>query len=109
MNFSYQRTALQAVGWYLTFLLIGVFIAAIAIGAVLAMIGGAALPAQFVAIPYDIVLAVALLWRPVEGHAEHLLGALGRPAVAVFRATRRPNPIGRIDHTPNTEVARGDR
>ena len=63
MNFSYQRTPLQAVGWYLTFLLIGIFIAAIAIGAIQAMNGGAALPAQFVAIPYDIVLAVALLWR----------------------------------------------
>jgi hypothetical protein len=27
MYFSYQRTALQAVGWYLTFLLAGFFIA----------------------------------------------------------------------------------
>jgi len=26
MNFSYQRTALQAVGWYLTFFLIGIFV-----------------------------------------------------------------------------------
>jgi len=36
MNFSYQRTALQAVGRYLTFLIIGIFIGAIA-GGILAI------------------------------------------------------------------------
>jgi hypothetical protein len=34
MNFSYQRTALQAFGWYLTFLAIGITLGAIA-GAIL--------------------------------------------------------------------------
>ena len=75
MNFSHQRTALQAVGWYLVFLLMGILFGAIA-GGILA-IGVAsftddgALQLRYLAfiigkitiIPYHVVLAVALLWR----------------------------------------------
>jgi hypothetical protein len=69
MNFSYQRSPLQAVGWYVIFLLFGLLIGAI-IGAIAAngtttfaegMQRGMLISRYFV-IPYHIVVAVALLW-----------------------------------------------
>jgi hypothetical protein len=69
MNFSYQRTALQAVGWYLAFFFMGLLVGAI-VGAIVGM--GAASFAEgvqrgaraslFFIIPYHILLALALLW-----------------------------------------------
>jgi hypothetical protein len=54
MNFSYQRTALQAVGWYLTFFLIGLFVGS-SIAAILVSFGVVAPP---VPMPLEGVLLV---------------------------------------------------
>ena len=76
VNFSYQRTALQAVGWYLIFSFMGVLFGLV--GAMILAMGIASfargltdvglqrlgyLAGEFTIIPYHIVLAVALLWR----------------------------------------------
>jgi hypothetical protein len=70
MNFSYQRTPLQAVGWYLMYLLIGLIIGAVA-GRV-AGLGGSTpdeafnlgnIAGQLSAIPYHILLGTLLLWH----------------------------------------------
>ena len=69
MNFSYQRTALQAFGWYLTFLVIGITLAGIAAtifapGATTFAEGvqGGLVIGRLVNPLYHIVLAAALLW-----------------------------------------------
>jgi hypothetical protein len=90
MNFSYQRTALQAVGWYLVFSLMGILLGAIA-GGILAI--GIASFAQgaptddelrylsgffgkVTIILYQIVLAVALLRRRSKAVLNILLALL---------------------------------
>jgi hypothetical protein len=74
MTFSYQRTALQAFGWYLTFLLIGAAIGGLAGG--IAVTGAPSFSegfqrgipiGQLVAIPYHIILGILLLWARSKG------------------------------------------
>jgi hypothetical protein len=82
MNFfPYQRTALQALGWYLTFLLIGLILAGVA---GLIFVPGPAEGAQrgipvgqWVIIAYDLVLAVALLWTRWRSAVNILLALVG--------------------------------
>jgi hypothetical protein len=67
MYFSYQRTALQAVGWYLAFLLLGALAAGTVSGIMAAATGTGSFTqgiraGAIIIIPYHIVLAVALLW-----------------------------------------------
>jgi len=108
MNFSYRRNWLQAVGWYLMFLVIG-----IVLGAVVGRMAGIATTSfaegfdignkagQLSAIPYHIVLATLLLWqRPKDATnillalagvaISALLGALGGLIPLAVVATRPP-------------------
>jgi len=68
MNFAYRRSALQALGWYLTFFLIAILLGAV-VGAIFVraisfadgLQQGMAV-GQWLIIPYHLLLAVALLW-----------------------------------------------
>jgi hypothetical protein len=93
MNFWYQRTALQAFGWYLVFFLLGLPIAAL-IGNVFIQIVGstgsfagdyalANLPGQIFGIVYVIFLGGLLLWKRQKGLLNIVLYALG-VAVSFF-------------------------
>ena len=113
MNFSHQRTALQAFGWYLTFLLIGIAIGGLA-GAIWST-GSAsfseaferAMPiGQLIAVPYHIILGILLLWSRSKGVANiglvlasvllsALLGALGG-LIPLAVLTTRPSYPGDV-------------
>lgn len=94
MNFSYQRSALQALGWYLTFILLGALLSALA-GIIFA--GGyptfseafqRAVPiGQWVGIAYQIVLAGALLWSRWKAVLNIFLALGGVLLVPAFLGT----------------------
>jgi hypothetical protein len=88
MNFSYRRNWLQAIGWYLMFL-----IGSIVIGAVVGRMAGIAATSfgegfdignragQLSAIPYHIALATLLLWHR-QKDAPNILLALAGVAIS---------------------------
>jgi len=90
MNFNYQRSAKQAFGWYLMYLLIGIII-----GLVAGYIAGIAaksfsegfnigkMAGQISAIPYHIALGTLLIWRRKKD-APNLLLVLGGVVLSVF-------------------------
>jgi len=81
-NFSYQRTLLQAFGWYLTFLL-SIFVIAVVIGGSLEFLDieptfeGAYLDVQVVIALCHIVLGIMLLWNRPKSAINVLLALLG--------------------------------
>ncbi len=83
MNFSYRRSLLQALGWYLFFLFIGFVIGFVAGG--VAGTGSAGLLAfqrgawagQIIEIPYHITLGILLLWNRPKDVANILLFLAG--------------------------------
>jgi hypothetical protein len=117
MNFSYQRTGLQAFGWYLIFFLIGIVIGFVAgrmvdfvvhdpqeafkIGFVIG---------QFSAIPYHILIGTLLIWNRQKNGANIMLllggivlsvilGALGGMIPFAFLTTRpvvNPSRVARV-------------
>jgi hypothetical protein len=106
MNFSYQRSALQAFGWYLMYLLIGIVIGLISgyVAAIAAKdfnegfnIGRMA--GQLSAVPYNILLGTLLIWHRKKDAPNLLLvlagavlstisGAIGGLIPLAFLATR---------------------
>ena len=90
MNFSYRRTGLQALGWYLMYLLGG-----IVIGLLTGYIAGIAtktfeegysigtMAGQISAIPYNILLGTLLIWNRKKD-APNLLLAIAGAVLAVF-------------------------
>lgn len=84
MNFSYQRTSRQAFGWYLMYLAIGIVLG-FAIGQMAGMFGATiedtariGLKAgQLSAIPYNLVLAVLLLWHRAKDASSIMLALAG--------------------------------
>jgi hypothetical protein len=84
MNFSYRRTPLQALGWYLIFFLIA-FVIGFVFGAVagffsetdqeVAQIGFAV--GQRATIAYHIILGILLLWNRPKNAANILLAFAG--------------------------------
>jgi len=89
MNFAYQRTTKQAIGWYLMYLLIGSVIG-FAIGRIAAT-GSAPADAlniglvagQLSAIPYHVVLAVLLLWHRAKS-ASNIMLVLGSVVLSIL-------------------------
>jgi hypothetical protein len=78
-NFSYQRTPLQALGWYIAFLVIGLF-SSVIIG--FAMSRGSTFAegfestyggGQILGFVYTIILGALLLWKKQKGAASILL------------------------------------
>jgi TIR domain len=117
MNFSYQRTRKQALGWYLMYLAIGIVVG-FAIGQMAGMwsttVEGAAWIGlkfgQLSAIPYHLALAVLLLWHREKNASSImmvlaaivlsvLLGGLGG-LIPLAMLTRRPvMPRARVHST----------
>jgi hypothetical protein len=110
MNFSYQRTPLQAVGWYLTFLVMGTFI-------------GSSIAVIFASFDVALVFLIVRFFFPrlpdracacacavPVDLATHRVGCLGAsalgfcgcPALGFCGLSKRSDPLGRIDHTPKT-------
>jgi len=88
MNFSYQRTALQAVGWYLTFLVIGTFIGS-SIAVIFASFDVAVvflIVRFFVFAAYPIVLALALVRSRLTWL--NIVLAILAPLLSVFAGVR---------------------
>jgi ABC-type Fe3+-siderophore transport system permease subunit len=94
LNFSYQRNWLQAVGWYLISLIIGIALAVLVEVGRIAVTGAAASfwegfnrghPAgQIVGIFYVVLLAVLLLWRRPKDAPNTLLAIAGVALDAFF-------------------------
>jgi hypothetical protein len=61
---------------------------------------------RYLIIPYHIVLVLVLLWSRWKAVRNVFLALLGIPMMLVFRDAGRSGPIGCIDHTPKTQVAR---
>ncbi len=91
MNFNYQRSAKQAFGWYLMYLLVGIVIGAVS--GYLAGIftkGGFAegydigrLAGQFSAVPFNILLGTLLIWHRKK-EAPNLLLVLAGAILSAF-------------------------
>ena len=117
MNFSYQRTTKQAIGWYLMYLAI-IIVAGFAIGRVASMgsttIEDAAriglLAGQLSAIPYHLALAVLLIWHRAKDASgimlvlasivlSVLLGGLGGLIPLAILSRRPVMPRARVHST----------
>jgi hypothetical protein len=106
MNFSYQRSALQAFGWYLMYLLIGIviglisgYVAAIAAKSFDEGFNIGRMAGQLSAVPYNILLGTLLIWHRKKDAPNLLLvlagavlstisGAIGGLIPLAFLATR---------------------
>ena len=112
MNFSYQRTTKQAIGWYLMYLLIGI-VAGFAVGQIATMastIEGAArvglIAGQLSAIPYHLALAVLLLWHRAKD-ASAIMLVLGSIVLAiVLGGLGGLIPLAMLSRRPATDRAR---
>lgn len=89
MNFAYQRTTKQAIGWYLMYLLMGIVIG-FAIGRIAAMASAPAdalnvslMAGQLSAIPYHVTLAVLLLWHRAKD-ASSIMLVLGSIVLSIL-------------------------
>jgi len=108
MSFSYQRTALQAFGWYLIFLIMGFILGAI-VGALLAAgrapvvqtFNGAFLIGQIIIIPYHVILAVALLWSRRKSALNVLLAIVGVLLSALLGALGGLIPLAVLTTRPS--------
>jgi len=86
MNFNYQRSAKQAFGWYLMYVLVGVVI-----GGVSAYLAGVFTPGfeqgynvgRFSAVPFNILLGVLLIWHRKKD-APNLLLVLAGAILSAF-------------------------
>jgi hypothetical protein len=84
MNFSYRRTSLQALGWYMIFLLIGLVVAVLP--AVVVSTGATSFTegvtrgfsvGRIAIIPYHIILGILLLWSRPKDVANIILALAG--------------------------------
>ena len=110
MNFSYRRTALQAFGWYLVFLLIGGVVAVLA--AAIASDGGAGIAAalrsgastgRLAIIPYHVIIGIWLCWRRPKDAANILLLSAGILLSPLFGALGGLIPFAVLTTRPMLE------
>jgi hypothetical protein len=108
MNFNYQRSALQAFGWYLIYLLVG-----IVIGAVSGYLAGifikggfdegfniGRMAGQFSAVPYNILLGTLLIWHRKKDVPNLLLVLAGVFLSAVAGALGGLIPLAFLSNRP---------
>lgn len=106
MNFSYRRTPLQALGWYLFFLFIGGAIGFLAGGVAgtgsTALIGfqRGALAGNITAVPYHITLGILLLWNRPKGVANILLALAGAVVSVLLGAVGGLIPLAALTTRP---------
>jgi hypothetical protein len=108
MNFAYRRNWLQAIAWYLIFLLGG-----IVIGGIVGRVAGIAATSfgegfdignkagQLSAIPYHIVLATLLVWHRPKDAANVLLALAGVAISSVFGALGGLIPLAVLATRPS--------
>jgi hypothetical protein len=112
MNFSYRRNWLQAIGWYLIFLVIGAVLGAV-VGRVTAInaisfsqgfdVGNKA--GQLSAIPYHIVLAALLVWPRPKDAPNIMLVITGVAISSVFGALGGLIPLAVLTTRPLAQSA----
>lgn len=107
MNFSYRRTALQALSWYLVFLLIGLVVAGVAyfLALVVSLSFGEGVPKGFpigriVIVPYHIILGILLLWNRPRDVANVLLALAGTVLSVLFGALGGLIPLAVLTTRP---------
>lgn len=107
MNFSYRRNWLQAIGWYLIFLVIGAVLGAVVgrVAGINAMsfsqgfdVGNKA--GQLSAIPYHIVLAALLVWPRPKDAVNIMLAIAGVAISSVFGALGGLIPLAVLTTRP---------
>jgi hypothetical protein len=107
-NFSYRRTALQAFGWYLVFLLIGglvVLAAAITIDGRtgIAAWHSAVSTGRLAIIPYHVIIGILLCWRRPKDVANILLLSAGIMLSPLFGALGGLIPFAVLTTRPMLE------
>ncbi len=112
MNFSYRRNWLQAIGWYVIFLVIGAVLGAV-VGRVAAInaisfsqgfdLGNKA--GQLSAIPYHIVLAALLVWPRPKDAVNIMLAIAGVAISSVFGALGGLIPLAVLTTRPLAQGA----
>jgi hypothetical protein len=106
MNFNYRRSAKQAVGWYLMYLLVG-----LVIGAVSGYLAGlfvhadegfniGRLAGQFSAVPLNILLGTLLIWHRKKDAPNLLLVLTGVLLSALAGALGGLIPLAFLSNRP---------
>jgi hypothetical protein len=106
MNFNYQRSAKQAFGWYLMYLLVGLVIGAVSgylVGLFVKADEGfdvGRLAGQFSAVPFNILLGTLLIWHRKKDAANLLLVLAGVILSAIAGALGGLIPLAFLSNRP---------
>ena len=106
MNFNYQRSAKQAFGWYLMYLLVGLVIGAVSgylVGLFVKADEGfdvGRLAGQFSAVPFNILLGTLLIWHRKKDAPNLLLVLAGAILSAIAGALGGLIPLAFLSNRP---------
>jgi hypothetical protein len=106
MNFNYQRSAKQAFGWYLMYLLVGLVIGAVSgylVGLFVKADEGfdvGRLAGQFSAVPFNILLGTLLIWHRKKDAPNLLLVLAGAILSALAGALGGLIPLAFLSNRP---------
>ena len=106
MNFNYQRSAKQAFGWYLMYLLVGLVIGAVSgylVGLFVTADEGfnvGRLAGQFSAVPFNILLGTLLIWHRKKDAPNLLLVLAGAILSAIAGALGGLIPLAFLSNRP---------
>ncbi len=106
MNFNYQRSAKQAFGWYLMYVLVGIVIGAVSgylVGLFVKADEGfniGRLAGQFSAVPFNILLGTLLIWHRKKDAPNLLLVLAGAILSAIAGALGGLIPLAFLSNRP---------
>ena len=113
MNFSYRRTALQAFGWYLVFVLIGGLVGVLAAEftkftsegrtTLIGALHNGASTGRLAVIPYVVIIGILLSWRRPKDVANILLLSAGIMLSPLFGALGGLIPFAVLNTRPTME------